>query len=251
MYRLFLKLALPKDRPARDFVLIYSPLNLTAFIRLCSHLHGMGYPAHWIGGVLSSILSGSITTKARPPRSEPLKIREVRDETSNAVLEQCTAPFRAEMSTLVSLWQQAGALPFGFLSPDIADVGLVHKYSVTFDEVPDIVAETPSFVLLLFDAGLLPPRIESLRPYLLSDEKADKSPRAQAVRERGLHILSVWDWHRSSKTASFWLRKDILERRDASSWGLSIWRTDNWISHGMPQRLSDVRDLGVWIDEGQ
>jgi len=71
------------------------------------------------------------------------------------------------------LWQQAGALPFGVLTPAIPKSNLVHKFSVTFEEIPDIVAETPSFILVIFHAGLLPTTAKSLRPYLLSDEKAD------------------------------------------------------------------------------
>ncbi|KAK5115399.1 hypothetical protein LTR85_009859 [Meristemomyces frigidus] len=248
LHRLFLKLSIPKERQGRDFVLIYSPLNLTAFVRLCSHLHHIGYPAHRISGVLSEIMSGKLTSKARPPRSEPLKIREVKDEASNKVIEQSTAPFVAELSTLVSLWQQAGALPFGILSTAIPDVALVHKYSVIFDDVPDLVAETPSFVLLLLDAGLLPPGSKTIRPYLLSDEESDKSRRAQAIRERGLHVLSMWEWHRPNKTATFWLRKDVFEALDVAKWSLSVWRTDNYISQSRPQRMSDVRDLGAWLD---
>ncbi|KAK5131715.1 hypothetical protein LTR08_000603 [Meristemomyces frigidus] len=250
LYRLFLKLAIPKERKSRDFVLIYSPLNLTAYVRLCNHLHDIGYPAHWIGSVLSSILSGTITCKARPPRSDPLDILEVQNEARREAIEQCTAPFVAELSTLLSMWQQAGALPFGILSTALPDIELVHKYSVTFDAIPDLVAETPSFVLLLFDAELLPPGSNSIRKFLLSDEKADLSSRGKAIRERGLHVISTWDWHRGSKTATFWLRRDVLESViSGHRWGPAIWRTDNWTIQGMPQRMEDVRDLGVWLQD--
>lgn len=250
LHRLFFKLAIPKERQARDFLLIWSPLNLTAFVRVCIHLHGIGYPAHWISDVVSDILSGKLTSKSRPPRSEPLKIREVKEESSNKTIEQSTAPFVAELSTLVSLWQQAGTLRFGILSCTVPDVTLVHKYSVTFDDVPDIVAETPSFVLLLFDTDLLPPQSTTIRPYLLDDERGDRSPRARAIRERGLHVLSTWGWHRPSKTATFWLRKDVFERLEDKKWAISIWRTDNWISQSPPQRMIHVCDLGICIEEG-
>ncbi|KAK5129040.1 hypothetical protein LTR85_000373 [Meristemomyces frigidus] len=79
LYRIFLKIAIPKDkRQIESQVLIYSPLNLTVFFRLCWHLHNVGYPAHWMSGVLTEVLSGKIATRARPPRSEPLSIREVK-----------------------------------------------------------------------------------------------------------------------------------------------------------------------------
>lgn len=62
LFRLFVKLAIPKNRDLRNYVLLYSPLNLTAFVRLCGHLHSIGYSAHWISGVLADICSGRITT---------------------------------------------------------------------------------------------------------------------------------------------------------------------------------------------
>lgn len=101
LHRLFFKLCIPKERQIVNMELIFSPLNLTAFVRLCIHLHSIGYPAHWIGGVLEDILSRHITTKAWPPRSDPLKIREVKNEMPP--LKQSTAPFVAELSTLVSM----------------------------------------------------------------------------------------------------------------------------------------------------
>jgi hypothetical protein len=41
LYRLFFKIALPLERRVPDDQLIFSPLNLSYFFRLCTHLHSI------------------------------------------------------------------------------------------------------------------------------------------------------------------------------------------------------------------
>ena len=152
LYRLFLKLAIPKERPMRDIVRIYSPLNLSAFVWLYGHLFEIDYPAHWLSGVLTSILSGKIKTRARPPRSDPLKIREVKVDMP--ALDQSTAPFVMETRTLLSICQSI--LPFRIIATDLPITETIRKYSFQLEEVPDDpVAESPSFVLVFFDTSML------------------------------------------------------------------------------------------------
>ena len=102
LYRLFLKLSIPNERAIRIMTLIYSPLNLTVFVRLCDHLHKIGYPAHWLSGVVGNIMSGEVRTKARPPRSDPLQIKEIKVDMPR--LAQSTRPFVAELTTLLGIW---------------------------------------------------------------------------------------------------------------------------------------------------
>jgi hypothetical protein len=79
LYRLFFKLAIPAHkREIQSYVLIYSPLNLTVFYRLLLHLSTVEYPAHWLSGVLDNLLEGRVHTTARPPRSDPMKIKETK-----------------------------------------------------------------------------------------------------------------------------------------------------------------------------
>lgn len=135
LYRLFLKLTIPAHKPAiQSWVLINSPLNLTVFYRLLLHLSNIGYPAHWLSGVLDNLLSGRITTTARAPRSDSLKIKETK--ASKPRLSQSIKPFVAELSTLASIWQSA--LPFGVLSTAIPRAQEIRKYSIIFPEVFDV-----------------------------------------------------------------------------------------------------------------
>lgn len=63
-----LKVVYPYPRTVWEQALTEVPLNLTAFFRILVHLHEMGYPSHWLAVVVSTILTGVITTTARAPR---------------------------------------------------------------------------------------------------------------------------------------------------------------------------------------
>ena len=252
LYRLFLKVALPPTRP--DIVsnqLIYSPLNLSFFFRLCTHLCQIGYPAHWLGEVASSILSGTITTRARPPRSEPLSRREI--DTAFPVMAQSVQPFVAEFSTLVAMWQLV--LPFGIISPDIAPVETIKRYSVTMKSASNEVDAWPVFILVFYDGSLRPSTaIFDLRSCLLSDEKALKDNDTKKFRDGNISIVTSWEWNATSKKATFWLRSDVMRTMGERQWEVCIYRADNW----RPQSKSyDVKECCVegvswvqWVNNG-
>ncbi|SMR47986.1 unnamed protein product [Zymoseptoria tritici ST99CH_3D1] len=225
IYRLFLKLVLPVAK--EDTVsntLIYCPLNLTGIFRNLAHLQAIGYPAHWLSDILSSILSGSITTTARPPRSEPLKPKEI--DTVFPTRKQTLAPFMAEFSTLASMWQQ---YPLGATS-NFVPLDKIKQYTVKFPKTNFSVRTWPGFILV-FHKKTLSERIASnLRQYLLNDEVGFKNNKtAWILREKEIHVLSTWEWNRKETTAKFWLRSDVVEgmKRDGD-WCVTVWRTDNW-----------------------
>ncbi|KAH9817400.1 hypothetical protein Tdes44962_MAKER05524 [Teratosphaeria destructans] len=190
--------------------LIYSPLNLTAFVHLVGHLHDVGYPAHWLNETLSEMLTGRITTAVRPPRSEPLNIKEA--QALWPAISQSTVPFVAELSTLLSIWQLA--LPFGLIACSLPDIDKVRNPSAI-----RYATSTPAFVLALWKLELLPPR-SNLRHYLLSDEKPCKA--------RSVTVPRRWTWDRETKIASFWLRQDVMEKIKSGTWMIAILRTDDW-----------------------
>jgi len=245
LYRLFLKLTIPAHKQAiQSWVLIYSPLNLTIFYRLLFHLSNVGYPAHWLSGVLDNLLKGRIITTARPPRSEPLKIKETK--TSMPGLSQSVQPFVAELSTLASIWQSA--LPFGVLSTEIPRTQDIRKYRINFTGVSGYVDNTAVFVLAFHQALMLPSQ-RSFRTLLLDDEEGQKSPQISTLRKEGLHIVTTWEWSRSSKTATFWLRRDVMEEMQrGSSWRVMMLRTDNWEKQSGSQKLNAVDTGETWTN---
>ncbi|KAF5484753.1 hypothetical protein CGCS363_v013958 [Colletotrichum siamense] len=54
LYLHLLKICLPYPRPKLSDRPVHAPLNLTTFLRIVGHMHDVGYPAHWLSGVLSS-----------------------------------------------------------------------------------------------------------------------------------------------------------------------------------------------------
>jgi hypothetical protein len=247
LYRLLLKVAMPAERQSQSFILIYSPLNLTIFYRLLMHLSNVGYPAHWLSGVLDNLLEGRINTTARPPRSDPMKIKETK--AIMPALTQSVKPFVAELSTLASMWQSA--LPFGVLSTNVPRREDIRKYRLDFTNVSGDVDNVATFVLA-FCQVLIFPTQPSFRTLLLDDEEGQKDSQASTVRKEGLHIVTTWEWVRSSKTATFWLRRDVMEEMLRSqSWGVMIWRTDTWTHQSGPNRLLNVVDTGETWDGRQ
>ncbi|TKA67798.1 hypothetical protein B0A55_09923 [Friedmanniomyces simplex] len=170
-----------------------------------------------------------IKTSAPPPRSEPLSLQETNVEMS--VIMQSVTPFVAEFSAL--------AFP---------SIDMVRQYRVDFEEVLDVVGNTPVFVVGFCETRLVPPQIW-LRPFLLSDEKQEGSPQAKRIREEGLHIVSTWQWSPSTKSATFWLRRDLAERLKRGPWMVGIRRTDNWRHQARPEHVSEVKDLGKKLNE--
>ncbi len=244
LYRFFLKVAIPmyKEDPV-SISLIYSPLNITAFLRVVCHLHDVGCPAHWLNDIISCLLQGKIRSGARPPRSDPLEPQETKAKMP--ALEQSVAPFTAELSTLTSMWQFA--LPFGLTTSSIPTVDMIRRYQVKFDVVGDAAdsaATMPSFVLAFFSEMHFV-RQESLRSILLSDEKADSTAQGKKMREEGLHILTTWSWAKGERMASFWLRKDVMDRMlQQKRWKVGIWRTDCWRHQCQPVGIGRVVDTG-------
>ncbi|KAK4548293.1 hypothetical protein LTR36_010163 [Oleoguttula mirabilis] len=245
LHRLFLKLAIPMTKhDVQDNQLVFSPLNLNMMFRVCIHLHNTGYPAHWLSEILEHLLSGSVVTSARPPRTEPLTIGEVNADMSP--MAQSVAPFAAEMITLASIWRTA--LPFGVLSEHIPSIASVRRYQVPFQVVHEGAGDIPTFALVFYDANMLPAN-SMLRPFLQDDELADRSRHASAVREKGLHVVTTWDWDRKGKQATFWLRQDVVAQmqRPAQKWAVAVWRTDAWRAQSKPEPVTKICDVGGWL----
>ena len=162
------------------------------------------------------------------------------------VLKQSTAPFVAETTTLLSMYQVA--LPFGVLTSQLPRISNVRKFAYTLKEVPIFPYPDPChFILVFFDASLLP-FPDNLRPYLLSDETADRSTQAERARARGLRVLTTWMWDGAEKTASFYLREDAMQAMRRGRWNVAIFRTDSWIFQSLPSDISEIKDTGInWM----
>lgn len=245
LYRFFLKTAIPYPRNPHNFALIYSPLNLTAVFRVCELLHEAGYPAHWLSGVLSAIMSGSITTTARPPRSEPLTLKEVK--TIMPERTQSTRQFAAEMSTLATIWSTFSSFPI--FSSQIPPIETIRQYRVRFDDdYPHPSNVVPTFVLVFMDMTKIADP-GTLHTWLLDDELARRDKMAEQGRRGAMHVLTTWQYDCDERTAQFWLAKDVMGKMKQGMWAVQIWRSDVYMPW-TPHRVvgEDVEDTGkFWI----
>lgn len=220
-----LKICLPYPRPHNSMSLVYAPLNLTNFLRLLCHASNLGYPAHWLSALIDSICSGEIATTARAPRALVLKPSDV--DKVHTARTMSVAPWAAELTTLVAVWQ--AFLPFGLLTKTpLPALDGVAKYTISLPEFRARDLHVPHFMLVFWNQNSFgePPR--NLRPILLDDETGDPSGRAKRIRAEGVHTLTTFNWSTRLNSTTFWLRADVVDKMIREDWQIFIWRTDTW-----------------------
>lgn len=222
----FLKLALPHPRPQKDYTLVYAPLNLTVFLRLVAHVAQLGYPAHWLSALLTALLEGSITTTARAPRRLVLLRKDV--DAVHPARKLCTKPWALELSVLVSLWQRV--LPFGLVAPGrlIPRTQGIEEYTVELSALHSEVPHVPHFMLVFYDETTFGKPPAELRSLLLDGDEGAGSASLRAKRERGIHVLTTFQWSAKENSATFWMDRESFEKMVEGNWRLYVWRTDTW-----------------------
>ena len=243
LYGFFLKICLPYPRTVLndDGAPVHAPLNLTVFFRLISHMYEVGYPAHWISGVLNAICEGTISTTTRAPMTEVVTPQEV--DAVWPARKINVAPWKAEFTTLLSLWRHL--LPFGIPltssgsnKPAVVAVDGICKYRVKMPRIRGDQLREPRFQLVFWDMaqGRMPPR--QLRTLLSDDERGDGAQTAIDTRNKGIHVVSAFTCEADTQSVSFWLRKDVVDDmlKGPGDWRAYIWRTDNWekLTDGVP-----------------
>ena len=240
--------------------LIYWPFNVTIFFRLLSRLHDLGYPTHFIVSSLNKILTGVITTTARPPRSCPLSIE---DATRNyAEREIDIFPFLPELRTQAGLW--ARLFTFGGVSGlDLCSPTHIYKYTMNFSvDVLRLQRFVPVFQLLFFNTRLLrrgPPKPwgvtrfrPDLPPYLNPDELPAIDLEAHPTDFwAGLSLRELLVDDESSNPVS---DEDRRCARQLRTEGMIVVSAIEWsppldpiIENRYPSRMS--YGVGFWMDE--
>ncbi|KDN67994.1 putative tetratricopeptide [Colletotrichum sublineola] len=245
-----LKICLPYRRPLWSDRPVHAPLNLTAFFRIVARLHEVGYPAHWLAGVLASICEGSITTTARFPRKLVLHPNDL--ETSYPQRRISLGPWKAEFTTLLSLWRRL--LPFGIVTSAGTLVNPVEvlECSIVFPKFIEKYTRAPHFNVAFINMTIVGPRRLNLPGLLQDDEEGDGSDYAKRLREEGVHMITAFKYVTDTRTATCWLRKDAVEemmRQD--SWNACICRTDSWeaITATATPVSRSLQLLGSWTTQ--
>ena len=246
LYAIFLKLILPHPRPTSSFTLIYAPLNASTFLKVLEHMHSRSVQAHRLSDVLSAILSNEVVTAARPPRSSPLSMAESKKDFKRQRI--CVKPFLAEFSTLVAL--RKNVLPFGFMHESLPRLAIIAEYEVKLGRlIEGLDFNVPHSALLFWNSDVAELPRTSLRKMFIDDEKGDRSAEAVTVRQKGVHVISTFNWNSRTETAIFWLRKDVVEQmRTEGSWSLYFLRVDTWKTATKAVKVADIQAQRMWTD---
>ena len=86
----------------------------------------------------------------------------------------------------------------------------------------------PRFQLVFWDVSQGKPC--RLRRLLSDDETGEGSAAAQAIRSKGIHVVSTFRYMVETESVSFWLQKDVVDGMlsGPGQWMAYIWRTDSW-----------------------
>lgn len=241
IYGHLFKVCLPCPRPVYSDRPVITSLNLTIVFLLLEHLFEVGYPAHWLSGIVASICEGRITTRARPPRTIVMELKDLAEE--HPKIEMSIGAWRAEFTTLFTIWRRV--LPFGVIAPQGATTSLqrIREHSVAFPLFEVEGTRVPHFMLVFWDTnganGREPPR--RISEMLSFDHVGSTRGVETTTVKAGIHIVTAFRFTTSTRTASFWMRDDVVEDMKAGSWKVYIWRTDNW--NRLTEGVDVTRDL--------
>lgn len=90
----------------------------------------------------------------------------------------------------------------------------------------------------------------------------DKDGTEKVLNKGGIHVVSAFKYSPATHTASFWLRKDVVDElvrgqkigmRDGRKlfWMPHIWRTDTWRKEEEYPRVEKVVKGRRWTDEDE
>lgn len=190
----FFKLALPSQGYSTS-----ASTNLTHFFDMLSHLHSIGYPAHWLADALAKILGNGVNSSPSPPRTpdETTPRTHLSTNTTMRGAHGSVAPLLPEMSTLASMFQRL--LPFNPIT-SLAPLSVIYQYSIDFEIDHSCLSKTP-MALIIYNPHAYIPATSFQFP------------------EEGYIILSTFTFTPEDDghaRVTFWLREDIITQLQSS-----------------------------------
>ena len=265
LWALLLKTILPVNRSGYHFHdLIFSPMNTTLIFRILIHLRHIGYPSHWLSDFLAQTLSNITVTSARPPKTCPLDIEE--STCDNPMTRLSITPFVPELTSLSLIFQPF--LPFTVITSSLPPLSAVYEYHLsTPNNAKGLLIpsnERQVWILVFHDARLwrevyddTPFQSYDLRA-LLDSSNDDKLPRpkakrAKTFREKGILVVSTFEYEANSKRAKLWMVEDKMDAMvESGCWRVGLWSTENWRScDSVPLTAGGARGLTKgkrWFD---
>ncbi|KAI0906648.1 hypothetical protein F4823DRAFT_69891 [Ustulina deusta] len=223
----FFKLNAPCRQPEGHQDLGHGPLNMNAFFPLILYMYRIGYPAHWLSGILNSLTHGSLKTTARAPRLPAMTTYEVLRWLPLTVIY--IYPLVEELRTLFVIWRRV--LPFGTIiyHEFLPSIEQIREFTIHFPKT-DVLAQAfgAIFVLVLWDQQMNmvpPPSGDSFRNMLVCDTASPIFPLPGR-----LHVISTVKWESKTAHARFWFTDPVIQvmLQPGTGWVAYMWRTDNW-----------------------
>jgi hypothetical protein len=225
LHGFFLKICLPFPRQTVTMSPVYSPLNLTAFLRLIAQLADIGYPGHWLSGILADLCSGVIKTTAHAPQALVTTPEHI--DAASPQRAMSTAPWAAELSTLLSIWSPL--LPFGLTAPrgHLVAPADIAEYSVSFPHLKDnSQLRLPHFVLVFCNMKSPLPGGDRLHSILRQEGERGE------IKGDLVRVFTTLSYDHETKTVAFWSRVDAIQKlwqeKEGGQWKAFIWRVDRW-----------------------
>eukprot|EP01112_Ceratiomyxa_fruticulosa_P014258 TRINITY_DN4070_c0_g2_i2.p1 TRINITY_DN4070_c0_g2~~TRINITY_DN4070_c0_g2_i2.p1 ORF type:complete len:912 (-),score=197.45 TRINITY_DN4070_c0_g2_i2:22-2757(-) len=203
LIQMFFFIVLPVERAHTSFRIEF-PLNLLSFIELIKRLVAMGYPAHWFSTLLANLLSGEISTSARPPPVYKSKVSKI-----------WVKPFLPDLELAVAVYQPI--LPFVITSPTRPDLNNLKKYSIKLSKLGPFGPPKSSVLGLRF----APESYTFNLPQSLKQDIEDKY-------KPECYMMSIFEWDSKSLIATFWCNPKLMNDMIREDWYVTPVRTDNW-----------------------
>lgn len=253
VYGHLLKICANGERPLHSDRPVFAPLNITMIFRILEHLFQVGYPSHWLSSIIASICEGRIATRARPPVDEVMKLWELEQTHSYLKVEMSVAAWQPEFSTHFAVWRRV--LLFGVILPQANSVPLqsVREYEVSFPVFKGQRLLVLHFILLFWNikAGNGPKPTSMFLEDLMFKHIGIGVGIDNTTWKTGIRIVTTWKFKTATRTASFWMREDVMQEMKTGNgdWKVWIWRTDNWCALTKPVDVTqNLKEGRRWLD---
>ncbi|EGG20040.1 hypothetical protein DFA_07156 [Cavenderia fasciculata] len=223
--RLFVTIVTPSAVEPGTFP-IHSPNNITMFFKLLGRLLRIGYPTHWITGVVELLLSGSLTTVEPTRKNRMIPLSRV----APPLLKMLSiTPWLIEIRTQAALWMDKYQIRLlaGSIIPSVSDI---KRYDISIRGTRSYSGPPFSSVIMM--------AIEYPSNQIFSPSNgADDNLRFQlldATRNKTTIITTILF---DGKTVSFWMSETDYNNLLSQNVTIKLFRNDTWKPFTEPKSL--------------
>ncbi|KAJ7261852.1 hypothetical protein C8J57DRAFT_1335538 [Mycena rebaudengoi] len=218
------------------------PNNLVSFVALLVHLRSVGYPAHWLGDYLQTILSGALATDIAPyAQNWPIPVTDLNRRVASRTIR--LDPWVPELEAILATVKEG--VPFGLsLQTNHTDVGTFEatvEYASHFmgfmmgTMANPMPVEDPVVCLLLYrPGGRSADEMVAALPSLLEGGRVPAQGTVCVLTAQERVVVPVIRWR---------LGKAHVQRMREERWVMVAYRTDVKLSFTAPVSADQWREV--------